>query len=79
MDTMASQTPASLLFTQPYIQAQIKENTKAPRHCPLCGEFTCAGEFPAQMVSNAEKFSTWLRHHVRSQPHLSVAPFTNMV
>ena len=28
------------LFTHPFIQAQIKENTKAPRHWPLCGEFT---------------------------------------
>ena len=31
---------ASRLFTQPFIQTQIKENTKAPRHWPLCGEFT---------------------------------------
>ena len=33
-------TPASRLFTQPFIQEQIKENIKAPRHGPLCGEFT---------------------------------------
>ena len=32
--------PALRLFTQPFIQAQIKENIKAPRHWPLCGEFT---------------------------------------
>ena len=32
--------PASRLFTQPFIQAQIKENLKAPRHWPLWGEFT---------------------------------------
>ena len=32
--------PKSRLFTQPFIQAQIKENIKAPRHWPLCGEFT---------------------------------------
>ena len=25
---------------QPFIQTQIKENIKAPRHWPLCGEFT---------------------------------------
>ena len=31
---------ASWLFTQPFIQAQIKENIKAPRHWPLWGEFT---------------------------------------
>ena len=33
-------SPASRLFTQPFIQAQNKENIKAPRHWPLCGEFT---------------------------------------
>ena len=32
-------SPASPLFTQPFIQVQIKENIKAPRHWPLCGEF----------------------------------------
>ena len=32
--------PVSPLFTQPFIQAQIKENIKVPRHWPLCGEFT---------------------------------------
>ena len=31
---------ASRLFTQPFIQARIKEGIKAPRHWPLCGEFT---------------------------------------
>ena len=31
--------PASWLFTQPFIQAHMKENIKAPRHWPLCGEF----------------------------------------
>ena len=33
-------SPASRLFTQAIIQAQIKENIKAPRHWPLWGEFT---------------------------------------
>ena len=33
-------SPASRLFTQPFIQAQIRENIKAPRDWPLCGEFT---------------------------------------
>ena len=50
-------SPASRLFTQPFIRAQIKENINAPRHWPLYrGEFTGAGEFPAQMTSNAENF-----------------------
>ena len=47
MGAMASQiTSLSPLFTQPFIQAQIKENTKAPRHWPLCGEFTCGRWIP---------------------------------
>ena len=33
-------SPASRLFAQPFIQAQIKENIKAPHHWPLWGEFT---------------------------------------
>ena len=46
---------ATWLFTQPFIQAQIKENLKVPHHWPLCGEF------PAQMASNAENISIWWR------------------
>ena len=34
-----TQSPASLLFTQRFIQAQIKENIKAPRHWSLWGAF----------------------------------------
>ena len=33
-------SPTSPLLTQPFIQVQIKENIKALRHWPLCGEFT---------------------------------------
>ena len=40
MGAMVSQTPPSPLFTHPFIQAQIKENIKAPPHWPLCGQFT---------------------------------------
>ena len=56
-------SPASRLFTEPFIRAQIKENIKAPRHWPLCGEFTGTGEFSAQMASNAENVSISWRHH----------------
>ena len=48
---------------QPFIQTQIKVNIKAPRHWPLCGEFTGTGEFPAQRASYAENVSIWWRHH----------------
>ena len=59
-----SKAPASRLFTQPFIQAQIKKNTKAQRHLPLCGgNSSVTGEFPAQKDSGAEKVSIWWRHH----------------
>ena len=51
------------MFIQPFIQTQIKENIKAPRHWPLCGEFTGDQWIPAQMASNAENVSIWWRHH----------------
>ena len=50
------------MFTKPFIQAQIKENIKAPRHWPLCGNSSLTGEFPAQRTSSAEKVSIWWRH-----------------
>ena len=53
------------MFTQPFIQAQIKENIKAPRHWPLCGEVTGDRWIPAQMASNAENVSILWRHHVK--------------
>ena len=55
-------SPASLLFTQPFIQTQIKEIVKAMRHWPLCGEF------PTQKASNAENVSMWWRHHDKRNP-----------
>ena len=41
MGAMASQINSlTVVITEPFIQAQIKENIKAPRHWPLWGEFT---------------------------------------
>ena len=34
------ESPASPLFNEPFVQAHIKENIKAPRHWPLLGEST---------------------------------------
>ena len=50
-------SPASRLFTQLFIPVQIKENKKAPRHWPLCGEFTGDWWIPTQRASNAENLS----------------------
>ena len=35
LDVSRLKSPASRVFTQPFIQAQIKENIKAPRHWPF--------------------------------------------
>ena len=40
MSAMGLKSLASRLFTQPFIQAQIKEIIKTLRHWPLYGEFT---------------------------------------
>ena len=64
MGTIASQITSLTIVYWTVIQAQIKENIKAPRHWPLCGEFTGTGEFPAQRASNAENVSIWWCHHV---------------
>ena len=44
---------ASRLLTQPFVQAQIKENIKVPPHWSLWGGFTRERWIPAQRVSNA--------------------------
>ena len=49
-------SPTSPLFTQPFVQAQIKENIKAPRYWPFVRGI--------QRASNAENVSIWWRHHV---------------
>ena len=43
MGSMASQITSLTIVYSAVIQAQIKENTKAPRHWPLYGEFTGDG------------------------------------
>ena len=50
---MASRITVSRLFTQPFVQAQIKESIKAPRHLLV----SMTGEFPAQRASNEENVS----------------------
>ena len=54
MNAMASQITS---FAIAFIQAQIKENIKAP----------VTGEFPAQMANKAENVSAWWRHHINTK------------
>ena len=64
------QSPASRLFFQTFVHAQIKENIKASRHCPLWGNSPVTGEFSAQGANNAENATIWLRHHVSGSQDL---------
>ena len=60
---MRLKSPATQLFPQPFIRAQIKEHIKL-RVAGLCaGNSPGTGEFPAQMACNAENVSIWWRHH----------------
>ena len=52
-DSGSNHQPHDCLLKR-FIQTQIKENIKAPRHWPLWGE----------IASNAENVSIWWRHHV---------------
>ena len=70
MRAMASQiTSLTVVYSIVYSGAdKKKKNIKAPRHWPLCGEFTGTGEFPAQRASNAENVSIWWRHRESRSP-----------
>ena len=59
MSPMASQiTSLTIVYSSVYIiQTQIKQNIKAPRHWPLCREFTGHRWIPRTKVS------IWWRHH----------------
>ena len=60
-------SPVPRLFAQPFVQEQIKEHLKAPRHWPLSGNSSVTGQFPTQKANNAENVSFWWRHHVLFQ------------
>ena len=60
-------SPASRLFAQPFVRAQIKENIKAPRHWTLWGKTIGDRWITSQRASEAENVSIWWRHHL---PHL---------
>ena len=77
---MASQiTSLNIVYSTVYSDADKKKPIKAPGHWPLCGEFTGAGEFPAQRASYAENVSIWWRHHVKMHfrliSHIETAPW----
>ena len=60
-DGVSNHQPHDCLLNR-FIQAQMKENIKAPRNWPLWGEFTADRWIP-RTNSNAENVSIWWRHH----------------
>ena len=62
-DSVSNHQPHDCLLRR-FFQTQIKENIKAPRHWPLCREFTRDRWFPTQMASNMKNVSIWWRYHV---------------
>ena len=68
MGAMVFQTesPASTLFTQPFIQAQIKKKHQSSTSLAICvANSPVTGEVPTQMASDAENVSISWRHHGR--------------
>ena len=56
-------SPASRLFTQPFVQTQIKK-IPATRHWGFCEwNSPLTSEFSTQRASDAENVSIWWRHH----------------
>ena len=53
MSAVRLKSMVSGLFAQPFVQTQIKENIRAPRHWNLWGKQPVTGGFPSQMTSNA--------------------------
>ena len=63
-------SPASRLFTQPFIKA-IKKTSKL-RITGLCeGNSPVTGEFPAQRASNAKNVSIWWCHYVSTKKRIA--------
>ena len=57
---------SSRLFTQPFIQAQIKEDIKALRHWPLWGESTSNQWIPLTKGQQRGKCLLGWRYHVET-------------
>ena len=67
------------MSAEPFVQAQIKENIKAPRHWPLWGNPPVIGGFPSQRASNAENVSIWWWHHDFLVCSVEIKAWTNTI
>ena len=71
-DDVSNHHPQDCLLNRLF-KAQIKESIKAPRHWPLCGEFTGDRWIPHTKASNAENVSIWWRHHGYGQRRFTIS------
>ena len=63
MGAMASQiTNLTIIYSTVYSGADQRKH-QSSSSLALCGNSPVTGEFPAQMVSNAENVSIWWRHN----------------
>ena len=59
-------SPASRLFAQQFVEADIKRNIKASYNWPLCSNPTVTDGFPTQNASNAKiVYISWYHHLLR--------------
>ena len=72
-------SPASRLFTQPFIERRSKKTSKLRVTGLWAANSFVTGEFPAQMASNAENASIWWRHHAYVYIHMFFKRFTQHV
>ena len=68
------ESPATRLFTLPFVQVQIKENIKASRHWPSWGESTGDWWIPLTKGQWRGNVSIWWRHHVAIWSMDNVSP-----
>ena len=73
MGAITSQiTSLTVVFSTVYLDTDQRQH-QSPASLAFAGNSPEAGEFPAQMASNAENVSIWWRHHV-SDGIVNVAP-----
>ena len=63
MGAIASQITSLIIVYQTFYSGADQRNHQSSASLALVGNSPGTGEFPAQMVSNAENVSIWLRHH----------------
>ena len=72
-------SPASPLFTQPFMLVQIKESIKSPHHWPLCGEFTGDQWIPCTKASGVEIWCFFYLHQHKRPVTRKMFPFDDVI